>query len=430
MYTCIFVPFISDLSHNKIVTTSDLSSIAGLKELYMTHNFLSTKSVERIADLQWLTLLDLSDNNISDLKVFSYLSHLTELNLSNNQVEIIEGLEAVPQLAVLHLAGNRSRAVNITSTLPSLTQLTLSDNQITAFAGISGRAFPSLKILSVDNNKIQSFADCSGLKSLVKLTAANNAIRDSGSVLDLPHLEILDVSGNLIEGLAAFSLCSKLSQLFLFRNRVAVLRIESKLENLVSLDMSSNQITTIVPFASNVPNLQLLDLSNNLIKAAEDIVDAAPVTLTLLDLRLNPLNAGLYPKCLAVKDTQFDSIAILSRNDDSNMNQSLLTLRSNYRRAMIRKFPLLDMLDAVVCKEERSLVAGGGAVSSNIDAFLRDDRSSGVMKSTLDGGPALPSDDMTFSDYSNRSLSTIVIPNIDDIVRPSPPPPPGVVRGR
>ena len=83
-----------------------------------------------ISKLTNLTILDLRNNQISDIGVLSKLTNLTKLYLSKTQVSHISALSALTNLTTLGLASTRIYNIGVLSKLTNLTRLNLSNNKI------------------------------------------------------------------------------------------------------------------------------------------------------------------------------------------------------------------------------------------------------------------------------------------------------------
>jgi len=85
---------------------------------------------EVIKEMQWLTNLDLSGNQISKLEGLDGLSNLTVLYLSDNQISKLEGLDGLSNLTVLDLSGNQISKLEGLDGLSSLIILDLGTNPL------------------------------------------------------------------------------------------------------------------------------------------------------------------------------------------------------------------------------------------------------------------------------------------------------------
>ena len=101
------------------------------------------------ADLQKVTYLDFSDNQLTDVKGLEKLTKLKQLYLHDNQLtEVPKGLEKLKQLTFLRLEGNNLSDVKTLAKLTQLRMLWLTGNQAITKAQIAElqKALPKCKI--------------------------------------------------------------------------------------------------------------------------------------------------------------------------------------------------------------------------------------------------------------------------------------------
>jgi Leucine-rich repeat (LRR) protein len=77
------------------------------------------------------------------------------LNLSNNQIEIIENLSGLISLVELNLRKNKIHTIVELTGLNSLQKLYLSHNNISHLDNVKGEYLPSLSDLTLENNPIE-----------------------------------------------------------------------------------------------------------------------------------------------------------------------------------------------------------------------------------------------------------------------------------
>ncbi|VDL86954.1 unnamed protein product [Schistocephalus solidus] len=82
-----------------------------------------------------ITDLDLSNNDLEELPLLSTLKFLKNLNLRNNRLEKIPPISNCTQLIKLDLSGNFLTDLSTASPLPELRQLYLQSNCLTAIDG-------------------------------------------------------------------------------------------------------------------------------------------------------------------------------------------------------------------------------------------------------------------------------------------------------
>ena len=127
-----------DLSGNKIRSLSglkNLKSLKNLKTLYLGVNLIKNfNGLKYLENLQYLTELSLSSNKVASLgalKNIEKLKNLKNLSLSYNLLEDLNGLEHLNNLRSLDLSNNNISILNISCPIPpSLSHLIVYDNPI------------------------------------------------------------------------------------------------------------------------------------------------------------------------------------------------------------------------------------------------------------------------------------------------------------
>ena len=125
-----------------------LSIICNKKINEITKNYLKT-----------LKEIDLSDNNISNLKGIEYAINLTNLNLNKNDIVDASYLGKLTKLKVLELSENRIEDVSFLSKLKNLESIGLDSNNISFIPDLSN--LKKLMLINICDNKISdlSFID-------------------------------------------------------------------------------------------------------------------------------------------------------------------------------------------------------------------------------------------------------------------------------
>jgi hypothetical protein len=156
----------------KVVNNNTFDGVSGLIELVFAENNIKNISVDAFSQIgNNITILDLSANNLSSedfasfIPAFSYLTQLTELNLSTNSIRSFEEYFFIPfkfSLKNLYLSDNGiddstfiqiERALSI---LGNLNTLHFDNNKLTYLNGSVIRMFPSLSEISFRWNQILS----------------------------------------------------------------------------------------------------------------------------------------------------------------------------------------------------------------------------------------------------------------------------------
>ena len=88
------------------------------------------------ADLEKVTYLYLSINQLTSVKCLEKLTQLTEVNLTRNQLTSVKGLEKLTQLKKLYLSINQLTTVQGLEKLSKLEHLVVYDNKLTSVKGL------------------------------------------------------------------------------------------------------------------------------------------------------------------------------------------------------------------------------------------------------------------------------------------------------
>ena len=125
-----------------------------------------------------LMVLNLSNNQLSQISDLENLYNLKSLLLSNNLIEEIDGLENLIGLELLDLSYNRVREIQNLDNCQSLNSLSISNNLIEHLGDLAHNL--TLEVLDLRNNRIKVLEDID-LKlpnSLKTLYLQNNEIED------------------------------------------------------------------------------------------------------------------------------------------------------------------------------------------------------------------------------------------------------------
>ncbi|KAM8740381.1 leucine-rich repeats and immunoglobulin-like domains protein 3 isoform 2-T2 [Acanthopagrus schlegelii] len=325
------------LNHNELEAIPDLGPRASnLTTLILANNRITRISEEQLRPFLALETLDLSNNNIVDIKASSFPAlPLKNLFLNNNRISALETgcfTNLSSSLQVLRL--NRNRLSSIPAKifqLPNLQHLELSRNRVRslkmqrnglsrlmdgAFWGLS-----NMEVLQLDYNNLTEVSKgwLYGLLTLQQLHLGHNAISrirpdawefcqklgelnlssnhlsrlEESSFVGLSLLDELHIGNNRVSFIAdgAFRGLSNLQMLDLQKNEISW-TIEdmngpfSALDKLKKLFLQGNQIRSVTKKSfSGLDALQHLDLSNNAIMSVQ--ANAFSQMKNLQELRLN-----------------------------------------------------------------------------------------------------------------------------------------------
>lgn len=158
----------------KIITIEDIEKVISKGNLELKNKGIST--IDNIG------LLDIIED------------YLERLNLANNNIEKISGLDNHIKLSNLDLSGNQIKKIEGLESLKQLEKLNLSNNQIIKIVGLSD--LYKLEYLNLAGNQITSLKELTQMKSLKELDLRNNKLRDIGNFELLINLTSVDLSNN------------------------------------------------------------------------------------------------------------------------------------------------------------------------------------------------------------------------------------------
>uniref|UniRef100_A0A8C7V287 Leucine rich repeats and immunoglobulin like domains 1 n=1 Tax=Oncorhynchus mykiss TaxID=8022 RepID=A0A8C7V287_ONCMY len=298
-----------NLGHNKLtaIDVGVFSNLPNLRELLLFssrhHNKIRTIDGRRMRDLISVETLDLSNNDITEVRVQGFPAGLQikDLYLSNNKIQFLEA-GALDQLSstlqVLRLSRNRISQVPVKGfQLPKLTQLELNRNRVRQVEGLTFQGLASLEVLKLQRNNISKLTDGAfwGLAKMKVLHLDYNSLREvnSGSLYGLSSLLQLFLSNNSISHINpdGWRFCQRLRELNLSYNNLSRLDEGSLavLGDLHTLRLGHNAISHITEGAfRGLKALRLLELDHNDISGTIEDTNGA---FSGLD-SLNKLNLG------------------------------------------------------------------------------------------------------------------------------------------
>uniref|UniRef100_A0A665TJ02 Ig-like domain-containing protein n=1 Tax=Echeneis naucrates TaxID=173247 RepID=A0A665TJ02_ECHNA len=266
------------LNHNELEAVPDLGPYASnITTLILANNRITRISVEQLKPFLALEMLDLSNNNIVDIKASSFPTlPLKNLFLNNNRISSLETgcfTNLSSSLQVLRL--NRNRLSTIPAKifqLPNLQHLELSRNRVRRVEGLTFHGLHALRSLKMQRNGLSRLMDGAfwGLSNMEVLQLDYNNLTEvsKGWLYGLLTLQQLHLGHNAISRirLDAWEFCQKLSELNLSSNHLSRLE-ESSFVGLSLLDelhIGNNRVSFIADGAfRGLSNLQMLDLQNN-----------------------------------------------------------------------------------------------------------------------------------------------------------------------
>lgn len=125
-------------------------------------------------------------------------SKIIALNLSNNKIRVVNrDLSCLTNLQSLNISYNQIEVVQTLGSLPSLIELRLHQNEIKTTKGFPN--FPALQNLSLAFNQLKEVEDISHLKNLVVLELHHNLLEKIDGIEQLEKLEQLKLEFNKLK---------------------------------------------------------------------------------------------------------------------------------------------------------------------------------------------------------------------------------------
>lgn len=236
-----------------------LSSMTQLKELEITACRIRG-SLAPIAGLPALQQLTISGCQLSTIATLEGAPALTYLDLSNNAIGNITALAGMTTLENLNLSDNAVSDLKALSDLTQLSVLNVSDNALTSLAPLSGLL--KLTDLNVSNNKLTDIAPVSSLTGLTVFRASSNLISDAIPLAACTELTVLDLSHNDLTDLSALGKLVKVTDLNFAYNSVTVGPALPDDCDLVTVDGSYNQLTSL-EFLDGIDSLNSIYMDYN-----------------------------------------------------------------------------------------------------------------------------------------------------------------------
>uniref|UniRef100_A0ABI7W662 Ig-like domain-containing protein n=1 Tax=Felis catus TaxID=9685 RepID=A0ABI7W662_FELCA len=276
------------LNNNELTAIPSLGAASShVVSLFLQHNKIRSVEGSQLKAYLSLEVLDLSSNNITEIRsaCFPQGLHIRELNLASNRIGSLEsgafdGLSR--SLVMLRLSKNRITQLPVKAfKLPRLTQLHLESNSLVEVNSGSLYGLSALQQLHLSGNSItrinrDGWSFCQRLQELV--LSFNNLTRlDEESLADLSSLSILRLSHNSISHIAegAFRGLKNLRVLDLDHNEISGTIEDTSgaftgLDSLSKLTLFGNKIKSVAKRAfSGLEGLEHLNLGENAVRSVQ-----------------------------------------------------------------------------------------------------------------------------------------------------------------
>ncbi|AYE33869.1 leucine-rich repeat domain-containing protein [Clostridium septicum] len=231
--------------------------LSKIQELYIARSEIS--NLEGIQYCKDLRILDLQNNNITDISLLSNLTELRDLYINLNPVEDITPLKSLKRLRDLFVNATNIKDISSLSNLTNLKYLLMDSNKITNFESIKN--LENLQVLYIGGTNIKDISVVNNLKNLEVLSINNTEVSDLTPLKSLKRLTWLRLDRNNISDISVLSELPQLQEVTLDDNKVSNISVISKLNNLKTLKLKNNNISDITPL-KDLKDLESVVLSN------------------------------------------------------------------------------------------------------------------------------------------------------------------------
>lgn len=397
-------------NHISRIPTRAFMKLSNLEYLNLTANSISELQDDVFQGLSKLRELSLGRNKISTIKpdCFNGLSSLRELDLANNLIQSlpVEIFKNLTLMEKLHLQNNRisDLSSNIFVGLPNLQLLNLSHNELTSVIGFVFSGLESVKVLSLADNNLSEFSldAFNGLTHLEELFLDRNNISDitfmygndfylslksvslaENYVVSVPshvfphnsNLKHVDLSYNILRRVGGHSFSGLfLETLTLKSNNISEINRDMFKDARVisNLNLGHNQIRNILTgaFDSFRENIILLEMQSNQLTFIHPGMFRGMRRLKIFNLARNAISSV---DSSAFRDLEALQELNLSGNLFSELTSSMISGPLGLRRLLIACNPLqrlsgftFDHVDDKIFIESNSTMTGSTPTSAVI----------------------------------------------------------------
>lgn len=217
------------------------------------------KEGKKILDLKYLELKNfpILPNNI--------ISHLEELYISNNDIEVLPDLDYLINLKILDVAENKLRKIG--KLPPKIIELCCFENKLEDISSI--KYCKLLKTLYINNNRIANLQFLDSHPTLEILLANYNNIEDIPRTI--PNLKKMQITNNKLKKIKSYP---KLIYLDCRNNNISELENQDSLKDLI---LSYNDINEI-PLMDSLKYLEIVHTNIEKIRYMKQLVELICMT--------------------------------------------------------------------------------------------------------------------------------------------------------
>ena len=200
-----------DLGGNEYIQSIDpLAQLINLRLLNLSGT--NVGDLTPIRNLTELVELDVSRTKIFDLTPLKYAIKLARLNINHTEIRSVAVLEKMTAIQNLEMQGTHVFDFEPLSYLSGLVNLNVQKTQLTSLAPLAGLS--ALMELNVSKTNIQDLSPLSGVATLVSLNIDSTLIRDITPLASLDDLEVLHANYTFISDLSPLQKLPRLERIY------------------------------------------------------------------------------------------------------------------------------------------------------------------------------------------------------------------------
>ncbi|KAL4240215.1 hypothetical protein ACF0H5_001009 [Mactra antiquata] len=220
--------------------------------------------IDNMEKFRKVKVLDLSCNFIEQIQNLELNKDLRELKLYDNRLRKIECLENLKDLSSLQLQHNRIKSIGKgLGSLKKLKTLRIDCNQLLKIETPELSQCVQLTSLDISYNMLDSLTALNYLPNLEEVNASGNRLRTVSDMSKCKRLSEIDLSGNRLTDMSGLRGLPKLNTLNVSNNQLTSLKSMGRLKSLQDLIASGNHINELSTVPTQLPALEVLELSNN-----------------------------------------------------------------------------------------------------------------------------------------------------------------------
>lgn len=211
------------------VDLNDIKDMKSINELDISGNSY-IQSLEPLAQLINLRLLNLAETNVEDLTPIRNLTELVELNLSKTKVFDLSPLKYATRLARLNINNTEIRSIAVVEKMTSMQNLEMKATHVLDFAPLA--ALTHLLNLDLEQTLIADLSPVGTLTGLMELNVSKTHIQDLSPLGGVSDLVTLNIDSTLVRDVTALKALEKLEVLYANYTSLSDLSPLSKLPKL------------------------------------------------------------------------------------------------------------------------------------------------------------------------------------------------------